>query len=824
MILTNRYIETLLYRQAMLLWRWRIMVMIAALFVVAIFAFLLTRISIDTSIEGYLTDDDPHLTRYLQFRDQYGSDDLIIVALEAPQIFDSRTLLQLQRLHHRLADQTPYLASISSLVSVIVARSETSRIVLDTFLPEDPASWPPMAELARQAAEHPLITGRLVSSDNTQALLLLRIESKARDSFANVEETLLLSASATLSSDIQQPSSPNRALTNTQNNAVIAAVKRVVESEQQDGNRVYVCGSPILKQVFRRALMHDAVQLIILSLIVISVLLLAVFRRPAGVIFPLLIVAPAVLCSVGLMVLLQRPIKAPTVILPSFLMAMGVGASIHLLTHFFRIQPGCPSSPEAAARALARTGLPIFFTSLTTAAGLASFAGAEVGPVADLGRFGALGVMLACLFTIVLLPPLLGMLPLRPPGRHRFRQGLLVDQGLSALARFSVRRAAWIAIGSLALFIFSLLGAEQVRFSHNPLGWLPQDHPLKLGIEHLDQVMGGIINVEVLVDTKHPGGGIDPTLLQTVRTLQHDLNGTTIGTVRVASSFSLVDLLDNLATVFGTQQPTGDPRQLVAQQLLLFENVAPATLAELTDLTYQNLRLTLLCPWVDAVAYGPFIKELETLLQQRFTGVAEVTVTGMIPLLARTLDAAIHSTAFSYLIAGASITLLMVLLCGLRLGLLGMIPNLLPIAAVLGFMGWRGIPLDMYTMLAGSIAVGLAVDDTMHFLHGFHYHSRRGLSVVESATRTITAEGRAMLVTSLVLAAGALVCTLSDLKHFFLFGVLTSSAIMLALTADFLLGPAMMQLLYRGQHAPTRPDHEITPHDITHNEEQPWLH
>ena len=309
---------------------------------------------------------------------------------------------------------------------------------------------------------------------------------------------------------------------------------------------MHLSGTPILKQFLRRAMTRDAALFIQISLAVICLLLWLIFRRLAGVLLPMLVVCGAVLVTVGVMVLLDRPFKAPTIILPSFLMAMGVGASVHLLSVYHRnLREGLEPSP-ALCGALAHSGLPILLTSLTTACGLASFAGAEVAPVADLGLFGALGVMVAFVFTVTLLPALLSLAPGRRPAGFTPHTYAAQDRVLTALAGFSQRRRWWVAAAGLVLLAVAFSGLGRVKFSHNPLAWLPEDLEMRRATELMDRELGGVVSVEVIIDSGKPGGALDPDLLRRVLALGRDLEGFSAQGVKVAKVLSLADLISGL--------------------------------------------------------------------------------------------------------------------------------------------------------------------------------------------------------------------------------------------------------------------------------------
>jgi len=176
-----------------------------------------------------------------------------------------------------------------------------------------------------------------------------------------------------------------------------------------------------------------------------------------------------------------------------------------------------------------------------------------------------------------------------------------------------------------------------------------------------------------------------------------------------------------------------------------------------------------------------------------FRDSVDTSITGLVALLARTISAAIYSMAKSYLIALLVITLIMIFLIGdLKIGLLSMIPNLIPIIITMGFMGYMDIPLDINSLMIGSIALGVVVDDTVHFMYNFQKYYKQSGDPNTAVQKTIHGVGRALLITSLVLSTGFFIITFSSLKHLVNFGFFTGVTILIALLADFILAPAIM--------------------------------
>jgi len=206
-------------------------------------------------------------------------------------------------------------------------------------------------------------------------------------------------------------------------------------------------------------------------------------------------------------------------------------------------------------------------------------------------------------------------------------------------------------------------------------------------------------------------------------------------------------------------------------------------------------------PWIDSVEYYGMLKNLRTYLHETLGDDVKITTTGMIPLLAQTITSAINSAGDSYLLAFVLITLMMMLLLAdVKLGLISMIPNLFPIFFVLMIMVIFNMPFDLFAMLVFSIILGLAVDDTVHFMHNFRrYHDREGKSVEEAVRLTLIGAGRAMLITSIVLSIGFYVYIFASMNNLINFGILAGTAIIMALLADFLLAPALMAMVYKNE-------------------------
>ena len=244
-----------------------------------------------------------------------------------------------------------------------------------------------------------------------------------------------------------------------------------------------------------------------------------------------------------------------------------------------------------------------------------------------------------------------------------------------------------------------------------------------------------------------------------------------------------------------------DHRILAAQ----YENLGrlvPGTLRNYTDADSRVGRLTAMMYWRDAADDVDFITRVREYAATLFGSSVKVVVTGVVAIHSGILNAMMTSLAIGYGTGFLLITVLMLLAVGeVRLGLLAMIPNLFPIVIALGVMGFLDIPLNTYNLIGGSIAIGLAVDDTIHFFHNFRKYFLQSGDIDFAVRETLGTAGRALLATTMVLVASFWMRLFSDLKVVADFGLVMGIALLVAFLADVLLAPALLRIYYGAEQA-----------------------
>jgi predicted RND superfamily exporter protein len=758
----------------------------------------ISRIEVDLTFEAFLHRDDPARVAYDAYREEFGREDAIVVAIRPGEVFSLEFLEKLRALHEDIERQVPHLDDVTSMVNARSTRGEGDELIVEDLLEDWPSDAAALDALRERVLGNPLYVNNLISRDADFTTIMLELETYSSDT--GPEDELAFDEA----DSVEEP----RFATGAENFETVAALYEVVSRHEAPDFPIFVAGQAVVLSNVAAAMMRDTPRFAGLAILTIATFLFVLFRRPVAVVLPIAVVALSVVSTLGLMGWTGASVHVPTQILPSFLMAVGVGDSVHVLAIFFRLLRHGASREDALAGALGHSGLAIALTSFTTAGGLASFSVVRLAPIAALGIFAPVGVLLALAYTVTLLPALLAVAPMREGRRAEGpeRPGL-VDRVLTSFGDAGTARP-WTVIGATAaLCVVAALGATRLGFSHNPLTWLPPEAPVRVATMAIDRELGGAMSLELLVDSGRADGLHEPELLRGMEALGRSLEEQPHAGVRAGQTISIADIVKEIHQALNENRSEfyriPDDRRLIAQELLLFENSGSDDVSEMVDSQFRTGRLALRAPWRDAIRYVPFFESARRLSRDAMGDLAGVSFTGALPFMTRTIENVIHGLTRSYGLALLIITPLMVLLLGnLRTGLLSMVPNLTPILLTLGVMGWIGVTIDLFVLLVGGIAIGLAVDDTIHFMHNFRRYHEQGMDVRAAVHETLHTAGRAMLVTTLVLTIGFLVFTLSSMQNLRNFGLLVGFAISTAFLADVLLAPALVRVAI-GEDAPT---------------------
>jgi predicted RND superfamily exporter protein len=805
--------------------------------------FVATQIKIDMGIEAF-TDHGSKAQQYLEeFRDDFGRDDVWIIALEG-DVFSSAYLAKLRALHQELESINIDLPSLGQRKSSSHTSPEVkadSKISEDDFMDED-GQWgdgddgwgeesegsifddvlslintketkavadgiqvadllpnalkeSELSELKRRVLVDPSIVGQMVNQEGTVSLVLLRSQ------FMSDEDTMV----------------------------VTEKIRQLLAASSSAEFVSHLAGLPTLNSDLTYLSMSNMLRLFTASILLMVLILYWLFRHPLGVVGPMSVVMISSINTFGFMAFFGFPITMLSMILPSFIICVGLGDSVHLISIYRDFKAKVGNNHESLILALGSTGKPILYTSLTTMVGLLSFRFASLEGIQYMGIAGAFGVSMACLHSLVILPICISFATqanfntrlsdseegssdqgVRQPDRlDRFLtwcnrlSSVDQDDGRGEAPPEAKRRRRNTLLWGAVLLVSLIAALTQLRVYHNPMSWLGDDHQLNIAFDLMDQKMGGSADIHLLIDGPKDHGIRDLELLRGLERLEkhmsefkHPKHGEVVGPI--LSPLSVIRSTNRALNGGGAEHYVlPDTQQAVTDQFFLFENSGPDQLKRLATNDLSRGRFSMRLRWIEANGYAPVTQHLERGIKEFIPDHAQVKSTGTAYSLLSTIGRLIIDLGRSFGFACVLIMgLLMLQLKSVKLGLIAMVPNLSPIIFVMGVMAIVGIPIDMVNILIASIAIGIAVDDTIHMLHHFRAHFDQYGNVEAAIDNAFEHAGRAMVSTSTVLGIGFFAFSFATIANIQRFGVLIALTAVAAMLIDLIFTPALLRLFY----------------------------
>ena len=525
------------------------------------------------------------------------------------------------------------------------------------------------------------------------------------------------------------------------------------------GRPAHFAGIGVLYDALNRQTIKDSGFYLGIAFLVMGALLWVALRRWRAVAIAL--IPPVVVSSVttGLFVLTGRPFTQVTSILPMLVLVIGLSDAIHLVGHYYseRRQAGAldrDARRELVARSAAWVALPNFFTAITTAAGFLALASSRMPAIRDLGVFAAISMLILWVMTLLVGTAALAIWDVPPPPERP--QGDRLDRALAALSTHVTRRR-WTVLGSMAIITAILLaGAARVRADTYTIELLPRDHVARTDSRWIEQNAGNYTPLEFVVHS--PGGLLNAQVIQGIAEWQRRAEARP----DVGRTFGVADL----RATPGGPYLSADGREA---------------------------RVTAFVPMTSTRGFAGTVRALESEAARVLPAGVTLRASGYLPLYLRIVDYVVSGTIWGLAISTVIVFAMVgILLRSLPLTLAAVPTNLFPVALVFGIMGWTGIPLDIATATIGAIVLGIAVDDTIHFLFRYRAERQAGLSREEAVGRTYRETGRAVVFASLVLAIGFAVLATSSSQSIAYFGIVASLSIVGAMLADLFLLPVLL--------------------------------
>jgi len=569
--------------------------------------------------------------------------------------------------------------------------------------------------------------------------------------------------------------------------------------KQYNLNNYHYAGRAIGQSYYIDVMQYETVFFIALSFILVIIFLWFSFKSWWGIWIPLLIVSASMIWITGFMSLVKEPMNLVLTVLPSIIFVVAMSDVIHLVSKFLEELRLGHSQNEAIKIAYKEVGVATLLTSITTAIGFVTLLTVTMRPVQIFGIYTALGVLFAFVLAYTLLPALLVLV--KPP---KLSQISIVKnywyRFLHHSFSFILNKYKTLVLIFIAVLFVIGFGISKLEANYFLLEDLKKDNVMRSQFDYFDKEYMGLRPFELVVEVKQSSKKV--TDYDVILELEK-LDSFLVSDYGLTQTFSVVSVLKSAnRTEHGGQMsyfklPSEKETQKFLKQIKKFDRTQQMSLLMDSSLTYARLSSTLgdvgkyevdeknkrLFKFIDASIDKDLIK---------------VHLTGTGHLLDKNMSNLSSSLTKGLLIAICLVSLLMGLLYkSLKMVLIAIVPNVLPLLMLAAIMGYFGIDLKVSTAVIFTISFGIAVDDTIHFMSKFKLELGKGKSTLYALKRTYLSTGRAIVLTTLILCSGFLLLIMSDFLGTFYVGLLLSLTLLFALIADLFILPVLLLLFFK---------------------------
>ncbi len=721
-----------------------------------------SRVSFDYDFEKFFPLGDPDLDYFLEFRQQFENDnDFLLIGFENKEgIFRENFLTRIDSL-------TDYLRSLPQ-VDQVLSPTNVSRMVYG------PMGWFPISYLhlgephrlvedSIKIYEQRDLVGQLFSSDGNALCMLVKHRQRIKRAGAD---------------------------------SLMNGLKEQLEALGLPPP--HLAGKVLAQPVYLDLIRREMTIFLVASLVLIVLFLAITYRALWAILVPLLVVTLAGIWTLGFMTMVGKPLDLMMVLLPPIIFVVGMSDVVHILTRYIEELRLGNSQVAALTTTFKEVGIATFLTSLTTGIGFLTLMISNIGPIRDFGLYTAIGVLVAYVLAFSLMPSILIFLPTPkiaadPQVKKQWKR--LLSKSMT----WTLRNSKAILSGSILLIILAVLGIQKLEVNTFLIDDLPLSHPMKADFMFFDEHFGGSRPFEMAINVTN-----------------RDL---TVFDYPVLKEMEKVD--NYLVQYYGTSAL-----------------ISPVKIIKTTNQAVNggSKRFNVIPDSLELVKLGRFIKQIQRLpyfnymvsedqKSSRFTGrmgdIGSKITTEKTSALRSFINDSIDTSMVNFRVTGTSLLIdrsnaylvnnmmaglaiafgVVALIAGLmfrswRMVLITLVPNVIPLLMVAGIMGALGITLKLSTSVIFTVAFGIAVDDTIHFISKLKMELAKGKSKLYAIKRTFFSTGKAIIITTLILIAGFLTLLLSSFGGTYYIGLFVGLTLVFALIIDLTLLPVLILLFY----------------------------
>ncbi|MBU3928716.1 MAG: MMPL family transporter, partial [Bacteroidetes bacterium] len=751
-----------------LILRNRLTIIIVIGLLTAFMAWKGSEIKMSYEMARMLPESDPITQEYEHFKTQFGQDgSIIFIAIKDPKLYTIEHFNQWYDISYKVLD-VPGVQEVVSTARVynLVRNDSLKKFEFRNIVSSRPTTQEQVDSIRQTVYNLPLYENRLFNKETHVSMMMITLDKEILNSKARV--------------------------------GLVEQIKELVDHYGEEYQlEVHYSGLPYIRTVTSKKVQTELLLFVFLSLLIASILLFILFRSLRAVLFAMLVVIIAVIWVLGTTVLLGYKITILTGILPPLLIVIGVENSIFLLNKYLSEYRAHGNKIKALSRMISRIGNANLLTNATTAAGFAAFIITSNELLVEFGIVASINILITYLLSLFLLPILFSYFPAPRQKHMKHLEKGIASRVVAGVTGIIITKRKLIYFITSVLFILAVIGITKLKTTGNIVDDISKKDKLYQDMMFLEENFKGVMPLEITIDTKKPKGILRLSTLQKIDQLQDTLETYP----EFAKPLSVVEVVKSAKQAFYRGNPAmySLPNNQEKNFILSYvPNLGVGKKGILNAFVDSNLQVTRISAQMANIGTNDIeliLADLEPKIDSIFPpDQFEVHLTGTSVVFLKGTDYLVNNLFMSLGLALLIITILMALIfSSVRMIMISLVPNLIPQILTAGMMGYFNISIKPSTILIFSIALGISVDNTIHFLSRYRlqlkYHNWQ---IRKSVMAALEETGYSMIYSAIVLFFGFYIFTLSSFGGTEALGYLVSFTLIVALLSNLFLLPSLL--------------------------------
>ncbi len=756
--------------------KYRFILIVSLALITGFMAFMARDVQMAFNFNTAVPTTDENYLYFQQFKEKFGEDgNILVVGVKDSAIYELENFNAYKKLNERIAGAEG-ISNVISLAALqnIVKNSESRSFDLQPLFPDYPKTQTELDSLLDIALKLKFYTGQLLNPENGATLVLINMEREV--------------------------------LNSKERNVLVGKIQEMGEEfVSETGIELHYSGMPYVRTVMQEKTSKELKLFIVLSLAITALILFLFFRSWVSVVVPLIVISVVVVWVLGTVGILNYKINVLTGIIPSIIVVIGIPNGVYLINKYHQEFVKHNNKMKALSRMVRKIGMVTFITNFTTAIGFLVLLSTEIKLLKEFGMVAGINILATFIVSIILIPGILSYLP--PPKGNQLKhlEFKAVGKFLLLLDLLVHRHRYRVFAATAVIVTVAIFGVTKLYSVAYMVDDIPEQSRLKQDLYFFEDNFSGVMPLEIIIDFGKPKSTINARNLRRVDRLEAALEPLE----DVSSPVSIVSFAKAVRQAFynGNERFYGLPSPSDRNVILSYlSNQGENTnfLSSFVDTTGQVMRVSLKIADIGSIRMDSLITNvIQPEIDKVFKDDPDVhtAVTGSTLLFVKGNKFLIENLQMSLLLAFGIIAVIMaILFANIRMIIISLIPNFIPLIMTAGIMGYFGIPLKPSTALIFSIAFGISVDDSIHFLAKYRQELfARKFFVPIAISNSIKETGSSMLYTSIILFFGFVIFIFSDFGGTVALGLLTSLTLFFAMLTNLTLLPALLMVFDSGK-------------------------